>query len=102
MESYIMLLIFGVLLIPLGVVNLMGNISTIHWYNRRKVRTEDIPKYGRLMGLATLIISGSIILTAILLMIFSAEVFYVITLAGAVAGVILILYAQFKYNKGIF
>ena len=102
MESYIMLLIFGILLIPLGVVNLMGNISTIHWYNRRKVRAEDVPKYGRLMGLATLIISGSIILTAILLLLFSAEIFYAITLGGTIAGVILILYAQFKYNKGIF
>ena len=102
MESHIMLLIFGILLIPLGIVNLMGNISTIHWYNRRTVRTEDVPKYGRLMGLATLIIGGSIILTSILLMIFSAEIFYGITVIGAVVGVILILYAQFKYNKGIF
>ena len=101
MESDLMLLIFGLLLLPLGIVNLMGNISTIHRYNRRKVSQEDAPKYGRLMGIATLIISGSAILTVILQMIFSLD-FSVILLAGAAAGVVLILVAQFKYNKGIF
>lgn len=101
MESDLMLLIFGLLLLPLGIVNLMGNISTVHRYNRRKVSQEDAPKYGRLMGIATLVISGSAILTAILQMIFPLD-FSVILLTGAAAGVVLILVAQFKYNKGIF
>ena len=52
------LLILGALLCVLGVVNLRGNISTIHSYNRRKVREEDVPKYGRAMGTGTLIIGG--------------------------------------------
>ena len=43
----IVLLILGVLISVIGIVNIMGNISTIHSYNRRKVKEEDIPKYGR-------------------------------------------------------
>ena len=32
----IVLLILGVLISVIGIVNIMGNISTIHSYNRRK------------------------------------------------------------------
>ena len=42
----IMLLILGVFISVIGIVNIKGNISTIHSYNRRKVKEEDIPKYG--------------------------------------------------------
>ena len=44
------LLILGIFLSVLGIVNIMGNISTIHAYNRRRVKEEDVPKYGRAVG----------------------------------------------------
>ena len=50
----IVLLILGVFISLLGIVNIMGNISTIHSYNRRKVKEEDVPKYGRAVGTGTL------------------------------------------------
>ena len=34
----IVLLILGVFISVMGIVNIKGNISTIHSYNRRKVR----------------------------------------------------------------
>ena len=40
----IVLLILGVFISVMGIVNIKGNISTIHSYNRRKVKEEDIPK----------------------------------------------------------
>ena len=46
MENIIML-ILGVFISVVGIVNIKGNISTIHSYNRRKVKEEDIPKYGK-------------------------------------------------------
>ena len=55
MENYL-LLIVGILLSVIGAVNIKGNIRTIHAYNRRNVREEDIPKYGRAVGTGTLII----------------------------------------------
>ena len=57
----IVLLILGVLISVIGIVNIMGNISTIHSYNRRKVKEEDMPKYGRAVGTGTLIIGVSLI-----------------------------------------
>lgn len=59
MENYL-LLIVGILLSVLGAVNIKGNIRTIHAYNRRNVREEDIPKYGRAVGTGTLIIGVSL------------------------------------------
>lgn len=57
----IALLILGVFISFLGIVNIMGNISTIHSYNRRRVKEEDVPKYGRAVGTGTLIIGASLI-----------------------------------------
>ena len=58
MENYL-LLIVGILSSVIGAVNIKGNIRTIHAYNRRNVREEDIPKYGRAVGTGTLIIGVS-------------------------------------------
>lgn len=59
MENYL-LLIVGILSSVIGAVNIKGNIRTIHAYNRRNVREEDIPKYGRAVGTGTLIIGISL------------------------------------------
>ncbi len=100
--EYITLLVLGVIITLLGIPNLKGNISTVHWYNRRKVSEMDAPKYGKAMGLGSIIIGSSIVLTAILLVIFGYEFLYFIIIAGIIIGLVFILYAQFKYNKGIF
>ncbi len=96
------LIVIGAVISLLGCLNIMGNISSIHWYNRRKVTEEDIPKYGRLVGSGTLVIGISMIVTGILQMIFNNEIIYYITAAGIVIGIVLIFWGQFKYNKGIF
>ena len=59
MENYL-LLIVGILSSVIGAVNIKGNIRTIHACNRRNVREEDIPKYGRAVGTGTLIIGVSL------------------------------------------
>ena len=58
----IMLLILGVFISVMGIINIKGNISTIHSYNRRKVKEEDVPKYGKAVGTGTLIIGISLVL----------------------------------------
>ena len=84
-----------------GIVNIKGNISTIHSYNRRKVKEEDIPKYGKTVGTGTLIIGISLVLGFIVS--FQSEIIidYII-LPAVIVGLGFILYGQFKYNKGIF
>lgn len=100
--GYASLLFLGIILMIAGIINLNGNISTVHWYNRLKVSETDALKYAKAMGLGTFITGFSIALTAVLLMIFNLEALCYIIVAGAVIGVAIILYAQFKYNRGIF
>lgn len=100
--EYIFLLIFGICITILGIFNLKGNISSIHWYNRLKITEENRKKYGKSMGIGTLIIGICMTITAILQMIFSNENIWYITIVGIVIGLIFMIYGQIKYNKGIF
>lgn len=99
--DYLPLLVFGVLISAIGIMNISGNISTIHFYNRRRVREEDIPKYGKAVGTGTLIIGLSLIAAFIAARWNEKAPEYVLTPALAV-GLGFILYGQFKYNRGIF
>ena len=85
----------------MGIVNIKGNISTIHSYNRRKVKEEDIPKYGKAVGTGTLIIGVSLVL-GFIVSFWSEEMIAYITYPAVVVGLGFMLYGQFKYNKGIF
>lgn len=106
MTEYIIMLIVGIILILLGIMNVKGNISTIHWYNRTRITEETRPKYGKLVGIGTLIIGVGILLSAILNMLIKMNIVVlisgIITLISVIIGLVFILYAQFKYNKGIF
>ena len=97
----IALLILGIFISVIGIVNMTGNISTIHSYNRRKVKEEDVPKYGRAVGTGTLIIGVSLI-AAFVTTFWSEKAMSFIVIPALVIGLGFILYAQFKYNKGIF
>lgn len=100
MENYL-LLIVGILLSVLGAVNIKGNIRTIHVYNRRNVREEDIPKYGRTVGTGTLIIGVSLAAAFFVSLRNEAAVSFIV-LPGFAVGLAFILYGQIKYNHGIF
>ncbi len=99
--DYLPLLILGIFLSTLGIVNIKGNISTIHSYNRRNVKEEDIPRYGRTVGTGTLVIGASLILSYLVAFWNDAAIDYVVLPAMAV-GLAFILYGQIKYNHGIF
>lgn len=99
--EHLLLLVLGIFLSVLGIVNMKGNISTIHSYNRRKVKEEDIPKYGRAVGTGTLIIGAALAL-AYFITLWNAEVIDFIILPALAVGLTFILYGQIKYNHGIF
>jgi hypothetical protein len=98
----IMLLILGLFIVAIGCVNIKGNISTIHSYNRRKVKEEDIPKYGKTVGTGTVIIGASLIVSFFVTTFWNEEIVAFILLPAIVIGLAFILYGQIKYNKGIF
>ncbi len=79
-----------------------GNISTIHSYNRRKVSEEDAPKYGRAVGIGTLVIGISIIADFVLVLLTLEFAVPFVLIPAVIIGIAFILYAQFKYNGGLF
>ena len=99
--EYLGLLVMGILLSTLGIVNIMGNISTIHAWNRKRVKEADIPRYGRAIGAGTLVI-GAAFIASYLVTFWNAAVIDYIMLPGLGSGLALILSAQLKYNHGIF
>lgn len=100
MENY-MLLVLGIFISVLGIVNIKGNISTIHSYNRRKVSEEDIPKYGKAVGTGTLIIGISLVISYFTTF-WSESIMDFIIFPAIAIGFAFILYGQIKYNHGIF
>lgn len=97
----LMLLIFGLFISAIGITNIKGNISTVHSYNRRKVKEDDVPKYGKVVGTGTLIMGVSCIL-AFIVSFWSELLMDILLLLAVVIGLGFILYGQFKYNKGLF
>ncbi len=102
MGKYLSFIIVGVVLLVLGITNYKGNISTIHWYNRRKVSNADIPKYGKCVGIGTMICGGSLLVTTLLEILLQTPVVEIVILVGFAVGLVFLLYGQFKYNKGLF
>ena len=95
-------LVIGTLLAVLGIFNMKGNIASIHWYNRRRVTKENQKPYCMCMGLGTLIIGIGIIVSGVVQAFAGVEIGSVFIVIGVVVGLTLMLYAQFKYNRGIF
>lgn len=96
-----MLLVLGICISVLGIVNIRGNISTIHSYNRRKVKEEDVPKYGKAVGTGTLIMGISLVL-AYIAAFWNESMMPYIVFPAVIIGLPFILYGQIKYNRGIF
>ena len=109
MLEVIVLLILGILLIGIGISNRKGNLKMMHSYHYKRVSNNDIIPFGKKVGLGTIIIGSSIAINGILCaMFYYTEVQMYILIAkillitGFIIGIIIIFYAMFKYNKGIF
>ena len=101
--------IIGIFIAFLGVLNIRGNINTIHWYHRKRVAEEDVLPFGRLIGSGTIIIGVCIAVMGLcnFVAIKTGNTSFtllgsVIMVAGLVVGLGLSFYAMMKYNKGIF
>ncbi len=99
--QYLLLLVLGVFISVIGIVNIKGNISTIHSYNRRNVKEDDVPKYGKAVGTGTLIMGISFVLSYVTTF-WSEAIMAFIIIPAIVLGLAFILYGQIKYNHGIF
>ena len=101
--------IIGIIICVLAVMNMRGNISTLHSYHRNRVKEEDVKPFGKLVGLGTLLIGISVILYSLLLIVFTLTNFEILVIIGNVVmtigiivGIVISFYAMKKYNGGIF
>ena len=106
MEEYILPMIVGLLMVVMGMVNVKGNISTLHWYHRQRVSEADRLPFGRLVGTGTILIGTALILFGGLS--YAADslqnpiyetIGTGIMIVSFVVGLGLSFYAMMKYNK---
>ena len=109
MLESITLLGVGILVSVLGIINMTGNISTLHSYHRKRVTEENRKPFGKLVGLGTLIIGIAVVVFGILFFIFEKtkiDAFMVVgaveLIASTIVGMSISFYAMKKYNGGIF
>ena len=109
MAAFITIAGLGLLVSILGIINMTGNISSLHWYHRQRVTEENRKPFGKLVGLGTLIIGFAMIIFGVLFLIFEQTQLALLVIigvveliAGIIAGMIVSFYAMKKYNGGIF
>ena len=109
MDSFIAPIIIGVVCIILGILNMCGNISTIHSYHRKRVSEENKLPFARTVGFGT-------ILSGVGLILFGGASYLaeemgrtsfslmgtIALIACLVVGLGMCIYAIIKYNRGIF
>ena len=107
--SAIVCLALGAVIIFLGIQNMHGDVSSLHSYHRSRVKDEDVPKFGKVVGLGTLIVGASVAVMGVcdlFAAIFTVELLSIIGMAlmgvGLVVGIVISFYAMKKYNGGIF
>ena len=109
MPAFIAVSIFGVIMIVLGIINMMGNIRSLHWYHRQRVLPEDVKPFGRLVGIGNITLGVTAIVFGALQLVAEHTGLAWLTFIGVAAlisGVavclVLSFYGMIKYNKGIF
>ena len=109
MAAFITTAGLGLLVCVLGIINMTGNISSLHWYHRQRVTEEDRKPFGMLVGLGTLIIGISLIVFGTLFFIYEQTQLDVLVIIGTVelivgivVGIGISFYAMKKYNGGVF
>ena len=109
MSSVMGPIVLGILILIIGVFNIKGNISSLHWYHRHRVADKDKTAFGKIIGIGTITIGVAMILLGGLSYIteifeneFLTLIGSVIVIVAIAVGIIINFYAMIKYNKGIF
>ena len=102
-------LLIGILIVVLGIINMTGNINTLHSYHRHRVKEEDKLPFGRMVGGGTVVVGTGVITFSVLMMIYEATGAEALALIATpvmiiciLVGLVLSFWGMIKYNKGIF
>lgn len=102
-------MLVGLLLVILGIINMTGNVSTLHSYHRQRVTEENRKPFGKMVGLGTLIAGLGIVAVGVTIFLaekLQNEVFVTLGIVllptFLIPGIVLMVIAMKKYNGGIF
>lgn len=109
MVTFFTTLLVGIVVIVLGIINMTGNISSLHGYHRHRVSEADVKPFGFRVGLGTVISGAVIVLFGALMFLYEQTgtewLSWVATaqlIVGIAVGMIITFRAMIKYNGGIF
>ncbi len=109
MSTFVTTAVLGILLSIIGIVNMTGNVLSLHWYHRQRVSPQNMKSFGRLVGLGTILMGVSMIIFGIFSFLSEQASTALYTTIGTVElilgiaiGLGLNFYAMIKYNRGIF
>ncbi len=109
MIVHIPVLVLGILISVMGIINMTGNINSLHSYHRHRVKEEDRVPFGRMVGGGTLTVGVGAIAFSVLMMIYDATAMELLVWIGVaflllcvILGLVISFWGMIKYNKGIF
>ena len=109
MVGLLMPIIVGIVLIVLGVINMTGNISSLHSYHRERVTEENRKPFGRMVGIGTILVGVGVIAEGVMMLLAEKLQNGTLVTVGTVLlpiflapGLVLVVIAMKKYNGGIF
>ena len=109
MATFIGSFIVGMICIVLGILNMKGNISSLHSYHRHRVSEQDRIPFGKKIGLGTIFSGAAISAFSVLstVTLYTENQLFllvgtVLMISGLVIGLAISFWAMMKYNKGIF
>ena len=109
MPETIVTLAVGALICFFGIRNMMGDISSLHSYHKKRVKDADVKPFGRMVGLGTLICGIAVLIMSLctyLATLLANETLVpvgtAVLIVGLVVGCIISFSAMKKYNGGIF
>jgi hypothetical protein len=109
MITFVVMMLLGMVMIVLGIFNCQGNLRALHSYHYHRVTEADRLKFGRLVGLGTILMGVSVILYGVSFLLYERlqkDLFVLLgvflLIGGLAVGMGVTFYAMKKYNKGIF
>lgn len=109
MTAYVAPIVLGAMLSLLGILNMTGNIRSVHLNQRINIIPEDIDMFSKLIGIGTLTVGISCILFGILEILhdlFYYKIFIIVGIIiislGSIIGCGICIYSILKYNFGFF
>ena len=100
--DFIPMLALGLCVLVVGVLTVMKNPTTLHWFPCKNVAEKEMDAFARTEGAGAVIAGAGMAATAVIQMIhYALEVWYVALIAMTV-GAVVIFYGQSRYNGSIF